>query len=131
MGAGTGILSILCCMCGAEPVTGIEIDPMAHANSLENKQLNGVSPTFILGDARMLDGLDPADLFLANINRNIILADMQSYSERLKQGGKMILSGFYDKDIPMLERAGKLYNLRKTESHSDGEWAMLVLEKLI
>ncbi|MDE5858237.1 MAG: 50S ribosomal protein L11 methyltransferase, partial [Muribaculaceae bacterium] len=101
MGTGTGILAILAAMRGARPITAIEIDPMAHVNAVENVKLNGHPEIdVILGDASALSNVQPADILLANINRNIIVGDMESYSNALKTGGTMILSGFYEDDIP-------------------------------
>lgn len=110
MGTGTGILAILAAMRGAARVDAIEIDPSAYENALDNVALNGHSEiNVILGDASALAGLDKADLLVANINRNIILADMASYHDAVKPGASMIFSGFYADDIPMIrERASEL-----------------------
>lgn len=110
MGTGTGILAILAAMRGASRVDAIEIDPPAYENALDNVALNGHSEiNVILGDASALSGLDKADLLVANINRNIILADMARYHDAVKPGGDMIFSGFYVDDIPMIkERASEL-----------------------
>lgn len=109
MGTGTGILSILAVMLGAAEATGIEIDEGAWLNAIDNAKLNGVNVNFINGDVRTLEGLGVADIFLANINRNIILADIEQYADHLKPGGSMYLSGFYESDIPLVEaRAAEL-----------------------
>lgn len=129
MGTGTGILAILCCMRGASPVSGIEIDPMAYENAVENAQLNNVKVNLICGDASALKDIEPADIFIANINRNIILADLRAYVAAMKPGAKIILSGFYTRDIPMIERAGKPLGLILLESRSDNDWAAIMLAK--
>lgn len=103
MGTGTGILAILSAMRGAAHVTGIEIDPAAEINAEENIVTNGHPEIDIrLGDASLLPQIEPADLFIANINRNIITGDMASYARALKKGGTMLLSGFYEADIPVI-----------------------------
>lgn len=131
MGTGTGILSILAVMRGAESITGIEIDPGAHTNTLENASLNGVNPVLLCGDASALENLAPADLFLANINRNVILADVDLYASRMKPGAVLVCSGFHEVDIPLLKRAAMAAGLELTDSASDGEWMRLTFRKTI
>ena len=130
MGTGTGILAILAAMRGANPVEAIEIDPMAHINAVENVKLNGHPEiNVILGDASALSNVQPADILLANINRNIIVGDMESYAKALKSGGTMILSGFYEEDIPVVAQAAKHYGLKQTDYTTRDRWASLSLKK--
>lgn len=127
MGTGTGILAILSAMLGAEKVTGIEIDPGAYENALEHVELNNVNVDVLLGDASRLNELQPADIFIANINRNIILADISSYRKNLKPGGIMLLSGFYESDIAMIERAANALGLEVVSYKEDKEWVAVKL----
>ena len=130
MGTGTGILGILAAMRGAERVIGIEIDEAAYENAKENVTLSGVKMELIHGDATALSGLEPADYLFANINRNIILGDIDRYAGRLKSGGEMLLSGFYDTDIAMIAEAASRYDLREeTRLVSDARWVALRLIK--
>ena len=130
MGTGTGILAILAAMRGAAPVTGIEIDPFAQVNAVENVALNGHPEiNVILGDASALEPLEPADIFIANINRNVITGDIDAYSAKLKKGGAMLLSGFYVEDIPVVEKAANAVGLRKTGFTERDRWACLQLVK--
>lgn len=130
MGTGTGILGILAAMRGAERVIGIEIDEAAYENAKENVTLNGVKMELIHGDATALSGLEPADYLFANINRNIILGDIDQYAGRLKSGGEMLLSGFYDTDIAMIAEAASRYDLREeARLVSDARWVALRLIK--
>ena len=132
MGAGTGILSILCSMLGAKYVKGIEIDPAAQINALENVSLNNrENVDILLGDASLLENEEcQYDLFLANINRNIILNDIERYSKVIKTGGQLQLSGFYKEDMKMiLDKANTLgfkYILHKEKNN----WIVLLLEKI-
>lgn len=130
MGTGTGILAILAKMKGADKSTGIEIDPDAAVNARENVKLNDVDVNIITGDSSQLESLGQADYFIANINRNVILADLSRYVSALKPGGMMILSGFYSEDVPLLERAVARYGLHTdcvlTE---DDNWTSLRLIK--
>lgn len=127
MGTGTGILAILSAMLGAEKVTGIEIDPGAYENALEHVELNNVNVDVLLGDASRLNELQPADIFIANINRNIILADISSYRKNLKPGGIMLLSGFYESDIAMIERAANVLGLEVVSYKEDKDWVAVKL----
>lgn len=130
MGTGTGILAMLAKKLGAEDVLGIEIDPAAHANAIENARLNDSDICLILGDASSLERCPMADVMLANINRNIILADIAAYASRLKSGATLYLSGFYPQDVPMLEAAARPLGLESQGLTQLGEWASLTLRKL-
>jgi ribosomal protein L11 methyltransferase len=118
MGTGTGILAILAAMRGAAPVSGVEIDPAAFANAEENIVSNGHPEISLhLGDASKLPLCPEADIFIANINRNIITGDIDRYVQRLKADGIMLLSGFYEADIPVILEAAKPLGLRE-EGHT-------------
>lgn len=132
MGTGTGILAILAMMRGAASATGIEIDPMAYENALCNVRLNAQDVKLICGDAAALQGCGEADLLIANINRNIVLADMAAYAGALKHGGTMLLSGFFEQDIPLLKARGTSLGLtleetrtRTPEDNPDQTWAAI------
>lgn len=130
MGTGTAILAILAAMRGAHKVTGIEIDPAAHANAIENIALNGHSEIrLILGDASALADVDAADVFLANINRNVITGDIAAYAAKLVAGGTMLLSGFYVEDIPVVASAAAAVGLEADGYTERDNWACLKLIK--
>lgn len=130
MGTGTGILSFLAKMRGAENVTGIEIDKPAYENAVDNASLNNCDVRFIHGDASALSEISASDFLFANINRNIILADIDRYASALNPGGTMLLSGFYEEDIPLIMEAANKYGL-KEESRlvSEAGWTALRLSK--
>lgn len=130
MGTGTGILAILSAMRGASPVTAIEIDEFAYTNAFENVAVNRHSDIrVILGDASALSDVAPADVFVANINRNVITGDIDRYSERLVAGGLMLLSGFYEDDIEIVEAAALPYGLTVEGHTSRDKWTCLRLRK--
>lgn len=130
MGTGTGILALLAAMRGASPVTGIEIDPFAQVNAVENVALNNHPEIkIILGDAQALDEVEPADIFIANINRNVITGDIDRYARRLNEGGLMLLSGFYVEDIEVVENAAKAVGLEKIGFTERDRWTCLQLVK--
>ena len=130
MGTGTGILAILAKMRGASEVSGIEIDEPAYLNALEHIALNNVDINIIHGDASALKNLASSDFLFANINRNIILGDLDRYSSALKDGGEMLLSGFYESDIPIIESECAKYGiLEESRLVSDKGWTALRLRK--
>lgn len=133
MGTGTGILSIVSVLHGAQDAIGIEIDEAAYVNALENIELNNVSEQIkiLRGDASLLgDYSDESfDIVLANINRNVILGDIDKYSKMLKSQGKMLLSGFYINEVDIIENVAVNYNLEKLYTKEDKNWALLVLKK--
>ena len=103
MGCGTSVLAILASMRGAKNVTAIDIDEWCVENSHENVKLNNVSDIeILLGDAELLKGMI-FDIIIANINRNILLADIRQYAECLTNNGELYMSGFYKEDIPIIE----------------------------
>lgn len=129
MGTGTGILAILCKMKGAGKVTGIEIDPFAWENAVENAHLNGADVEMVCGDSGKLEQIEEADFFLANINRNVITGDIEAYAKVLKKGGTMYLSGFYNADIPIIESAARQHGLRKESEKEENDWVAVKLTK--
>lgn len=133
MGTGTGILALLAAMRGATPVTAIEIDSFAYSNAVENMSLNHCEDIILInGDASALSRVSPVDIFIANINRNVILADMHAYAQTLKSGGTMLLSGFYESDVKVLEQCAAQYGLTVSavNVYETGEsWTCLCLTK--
>ena len=130
MGCGTGILSIVAAKLGADiPVHAIDIDPVCVRSAKANARRNRVPHKIVTlcGDASLLQK-GQYDIVLANINRNILLADMASYVRALKpSGGAIFISGFFTCDIPvLLEEASRLGLSPDSRLESDG-WAMLKL----
>ena len=102
MGCGTGILAIFAEMKGAKPIDAIDIDSWCYENSLENIQRNNCNHiTVYEGDASLLK--EKYDVIIANINRNILLSDMKTYTDCLNENGVLLLSGFYKEDIVIIE----------------------------
>jgi ribosomal protein L11 methyltransferase len=132
MGTGTGILAILCAMRGAKNVSAIEIDEFAYVNAVENVRLNGVPQINVHhGDAALLKEENIVDVFIANINRNIITNDIDSYADNLKLEGLMLLSGFYEEDIPVIMEKAKILGLEYKSHSVQDRWSCLILEKTI
>lgn len=129
MGTGTGILAILAKMTGCRKATGIEIDEAAWENATDNCRLNNIEAKMIHGDASCLTASGKADIFLANINRNIILNDMPAYVEALKPEGFMILSGFYEHDLPMITGKASDCGMILKDYKIDHEWVAVRFAK--
>jgi len=120
MGCGTGILAILADMKGAKHVDAIDIDNWCYQNSIENVKRNHCDRIEVFeGDVSLLN--EQYDIILANINRNILLKDIMTYAMHLNKGGMLFVSGFYDNDIQMIEKAcneSMLKLVKKLERHN-------------
>ena len=129
-GCGTGILGIAASKLGAEEIVAYDIDEWSVKNTDHNAVLNGVSNIRVMeGDSSVLTHISGVfDLVMANINRNILLADLPRFREVLNVGGTIILSGFYTEDAPLiLEKAWEL-GLSEFSRKENNNWCMLVLK---
>lgn len=124
MGCGTAVLAILACMKGAGPVVAVDIDEFATENAVENVRLNGMSGVEVrLGGAGVLKEEERFDYVLANINRNILLADMCAYAAHMKSGSRIFMSGFYVEDIPVIRAEAERLGLRFVGHSEKNRWA--------
>lgn len=122
MGCGTAVLAILAAMRGASKLDAIDIDEWCFENSMENIQRNKCENISVyLGDASLLKGRK-YDVVIANINRNILLNDMQIYSECLNDGGELYLSGFYTEDLPIITETSNNLGLAFVENKEKNNW---------
>ena len=129
-GTGTGILSIVALKLGATEAVGYDIDEWSADNARHNAVINRVDDRFtsLLGDSSVLDKVEGTfDLVLANINRNILLADMPRFVSKMHQGSVLILSGFYIADIEILVEKAKTLGLSPVFQNNDKDWACIVL----
>lgn len=130
MGCGTGILSILSSMVGAKKVVSIDIDQWSFEATTENAHLNGIlNIEAHLGDASLL-GNQKFELILANIQRNVLLNDMEKYFKVLKPGGKLIMSGFYNDDIPIIKELAESLGLIDAGYQEKNKWVAYAFQKL-
>ena len=126
MGCGTAILAILARMRGAKPCTAIDIDDWCVRNSDENIALNGVDQISVYhGDASILRDKGPFDYVIANINRNILLADMTHYVARMNPGATLLMSGFYVEDIDVLRAEAERLGLIWQHHRENNRWAAI------
>lgn len=125
MGCGTGVLAILAEKVGATQLDAIDIDNWCYLNSIENVERNDCHNISVYeGDVKLLKG-KTYDSIIANINRNILLADIGSYAECLNENGTLFLSGFYQEDIPSIEAECNKHMLKLSETLQKGQWVSL------
>ena len=130
-GTGTGILSIAALKLGASEAVGYDIDEWSADNARHNAVINRVDERFtsLLGDASVIDTIEGEfDFVLANINRNILLADMPRFVSKMHSGSKLILSGFYTADSPLLIQKAADLGLTFDSQNQDQDWACLVFK---
>lgn len=130
-GCGTGILGIAALKCGAAEVVAYDIDDFCTENARHNAVLNGVGEQVdvLLGNAGVLSHVEGVfDVVLANINRNVLLDDMEAYRSVMAHGATLVLSGFYEEDAPMLLQKAETLGLHEVSRKTDNNWCCLLLE---
>lgn len=129
MGCGTAVLAILAEMRGAKKVTAIDIDEWAYNNALENIALNNMSAISVSCGGAELLGEETFDVILANINRNILLQDIAIYTQVLNEGGILMMSGFYEEDLPIILDKCQENGLKYLHFLEQNNWVSVVLVK--
>lgn len=128
-GCGTGILGICALKVGAASVVGYDIDEWSADNTRHNAVINRVDDrlTALCGDANVLSGFSAEfNVVLANINRNILLNDMERFRNVMAPHAQLVLSGFYKNDCALLESKAQTLGLSLKATRSDGDWACLL-----
>lgn len=129
MGCGTAILAILAEMKGAQPIDAIDIDNWCYLNSIENAERNNCKHISVYeGEASLLKE-KKYDVIIANINRNILLNDMQQYVACLNENGILFLSGFYTEDIPVISESCTSKGLTYVKQFERNNWVALKFVK--
>lgn len=131
MGCGTGVLAILAAKMGAKsPVTAVDIDDIAVDSTKENATANKLDNKIaaVEGDSNVITNLS-FDTILANINRNIILSDLEKYSAGLKSSGTLLISGFYMQDAPIIKSKAAAFDLEPVFEKSLDNWTVLKMIK--
>ena len=127
-GTGTGVLAIFAKRLGAKRVVAVDIDEKSVENAKENAALNG-EQIEVLHTSSFNFQLSTFNLILANIHRNILLANMPAYAASLQEGGEVWLSGFYEQDCPILEEAARKEGLSLIQVLANGEWRLMKCRK--
>ncbi|MFO7868600.1 MAG: 50S ribosomal protein L11 methyltransferase [Bacteroidales bacterium] len=127
-GCGTGVLGILAAKCGAHSVFAFDNDPICYENTIENSELNQVNNVFVeCGNLQLLR--EKYDIVCANINRNVLIAHMAILSESLYTNGILIMSGFYEKDMPLVKEHALQNKLKFVYYNTKNNWTITVFSK--
>ncbi|MEX8547128.1 MAG: 50S ribosomal protein L11 methyltransferase [Mucilaginibacter sp.] len=123
MGCGTGILAILASKKGAAEITAIDNDPICCESTIENAVLNSVENIAVFCGSKEAIPNETFDVILANINRNILLDQMETYAQRLSSNGQLFLSGFYENpDLNLLKSEAEKYSLQFLVKKKMQDW---------
>lgn len=126
-GSGTGILAIMAMKLGGDSVTAFDVDEWSVENGKENFEINGFPDLDMqTGDIRSVKTLEKYDLILANINKNVLLDEMEVYAHKLFPGGQLLLSGFYEADIPDIRQQAAKYGMVLKGEKIRNQWASLL-----
>lgn len=126
MGSGTAVLAILAAQKGANPVWAVDNDEWAYNNAIDNVVLNKTSHIHVvMGDAEAIKG-SSFDIIIANINRNILLNDMHIYREAMNEKGLLLMSGFYESDLPLIQQKAEALGLKYKKHTSSNQWVAAV-----
>lgn len=129
VGTGTGILGILAARLGASSIIGTDIEPGAIENARENIERNAIQHfTVIEGDIDIVSP-DDYDMIIANINKNVLQSHLEAYANRLKKGGQLLLSGFFEADVAELSDSARKHGFKTKEIYNYETWAVLLCEK--
>lgn len=129
MGCGTAVLAILAEMRGAKPIDAVDVDNWCYLNALENVERNGCKHISVYeSDASLLKGRQ-YDVIIANINRNILLEDMEVYAACLNKNGELYLSGFYNEDLPAIVKECNKHGLTFVENLEQNKWVAVKFVK--
>ena len=126
VGTGTGILAIFASKLGAEKIHAFDIDEWSVENTIENISLNN-TPEITVSQGTIADQkIEEYDIVIANINRNILLDEIPHYVKFMKNGASLLLSGFYEHDVPEIESKCNEQGLKKLKQISKNNWAAVV-----
>ncbi|WNJ21079.1 50S ribosomal protein L11 methyltransferase [Pontibacter sp. G13] len=128
MGCGTGVLGILAAKLQASQVLGIDIDNWSYENAKENVSLNHIDMDILLGTSEVIPEAQ-FHVILANINRNVLMADIPIYAMHLQEGGELLLSGFYERDQALIEQVCTSAGLTLADSRVEQSWTALRFRK--
>ena len=123
MGCGTGILAIMASKLNATVITAIDYDPVCYESTIENAALNSVNNITALCGSKEAIPNEQYDTIMANINRNILLDQMERYTEVLTPGGEIYFSGFYEiPDLNIITDEARRYGLKYITHKKDKDW---------
>lgn len=127
-GTGTGILAILAEKLGAKNILAIDNDEWSITNAKENIEINNC-PAITTELRDNVNNLPSFDIVLANINRNVLMETMESVSSIVSAAGIVLISGFYEEDVEMLEKQASKFKLSSISSLTRNRWSSLLFTK--
>jgi len=130
MGCGTGILGIAALQMGAKQVTAVDTELWCVQNTLENARLNKCTSLEAVQQNKVPKGKIPFDLILANINRNILVQQMEDYLDVLKEKGSILLSGFYPSDLKLISSQMTKLGFRINSMREKDEWMAVLFDSI-
>ncbi|MGN8070283.1 50S ribosomal protein L11 methyltransferase [Mucilaginibacter sp. 22184] len=123
MGCGTGILAIMAAKLNAAEIAAIDYDSVCYDSTIENSALNHITNITPLCGSKEVIPNEQYDIILANINRNILLDQMERYAEVLKQGGEIYFSGFYESpDLEIITDEARKHGLKYISHKKTNDW---------
>ncbi|AKD57949.1 50S ribosomal protein L11 methyltransferase [Spirosoma radiotolerans] len=130
VGSGTGILAILAAKMGARDVLAFDIEEWAVENARENAELNDCPQVKVfMGTIANVDPASQYEIILANINRNVLLAEIPTYTHLLTENGHLVVSGFYEQDAADIEQKAVEAGLVMTKRLITNQWTSLSFYK--
>ena len=129
-GCGTGILSITAAKCGASEIVGYDIDEWSVENAIHNAKINNVDIEILEGDKKVLSHINGMfDFVLANINRNILIEDMPSFTELMSSDCIFMISGFYEEDSDILKKEAEKHGMSMVRKTTMNNWCCMSFKK--
>lgn len=128
LGCGTGILAVMAKLLGANQVDACDIEDWSCENAIENATLNNVDIRVTVGTVQDMEKLEEYEIVLANINRNVLLAEIPTYQKMITKGGKLLLSGFYTEDLPIITEKANTVGLKYISHLEKDNWVSAVFE---
>lgn len=135
MGCGTGVLAIVAKQLGASNVLAIDIEEGAAINTRENAQLNSIAldSDFIVdcGTSELLTNKysEGFSIVLANINRNVLIHDIDAYNSSLEPSGQIVFSGFFTGDVKVMRKEVEARGLTILKVLERNGWACIICGK--
>lgn len=129
MGCGTGVLAIAAAKKGAKNVLAADIDEWAYGNAMDNVAANSCPQIRVVQGGAEVLGSETFDLFLANINRNILVRYMADYARAVRPGGHLVMSGFYVPDNEAITAEAAKYGFTLEKALEKDRWSSLKFRK--
>jgi len=129
MGTGTGVLAIFAEKLGAGAILAVDNDEGSVQNALENGTRNETNNIeFVYGGINAVKG-KKFGLIIANINKNILKEQMETYCNILEADGVLLLSGFLCSDVDEMVEYASSFDLSLLNSYKKNEWAGIQFQK--